>query len=1623
MLTRNSSSDMPTKIPVWGDTEAISEPLWGETDSAAPSWDETEELEPLPNLVLGQPAAPVAEVDSMRPVMAGEPVDLGPQRQFTPEFAEDQPLVINPNVGRVPTGEMSTTYGGPRKPVAGLAETLSSARQETEGFGPWVEPMRPRLEIPGVEVPPESSFGKAAALELVNVAKSVPEFFTSPVGIAALFGSKIAPKLVSAGFSVDLLRSGLMQAKQANENWDQMTDAEKGVAVVDTTSALLFSGMAGAHALKPKPVPPVQGPIATGEVLRMPRPAVPVRTPIQLPDAARIEPPPGVVVETPPTARPGEALPATAAKTLQPDTEMLAELKVKFDGTQPGAATGVPTPEQLAKMSPGERQMYADIAKQQGEQWAFTPQPGSEIPGRTFYVKAGATTEEIRAAYQAKVEQEKKAAPTVAPKVEAAAQTPATRFTVQSENGKLFISDSQNPRVQVGNSVKDTKANRTRLQKIVDDIHAGRRPTPELPKVITPKPAAPALQPKAEPPAQPTPAVAKVEAEGKKVAADIKPAALEFRKLVMEYGEQHGWIKRHDFISPEAEGYRRVSHDTEVSAAYKRALKSLGITAEKNSYNAHAAALPKLKEYLAAHEKLVPIPLEQLPDGTEFTILGEKYTVKGTNPDTGVVTIEDGRTLRVDENAMVKVDPGSIKAKEVSAEFLPTESTPKKPTLAPGVSQGDLIASTQVEDFALVGEKARDAGRISAEKAAAEKTKAEADALAAKQQQDLFSEPKPAAPGETGTVAMRPGPGAASPSEFAQRQATANRKPPPPNPPVTTEPGELPTPEIVRKNRDYHLFNRVNSPQWLFYFGRLGQAAKAAWETMVLGEFNMRESALRDVKDIVIEPLKALPRKLRRKGGQVLFDALNGKAMDQITAEWEKHPNGKLIIAQAEKIKTRLEEIRTTIRDIKRESFRKYLGGLSEDTLLDLYEKNMGVEGRGRTKEEMSDALVMDQFRDDWGIADGSYLPHLFFGQWKVTARLPGSDTVSFVTRSQTIQEAKARIYEQVKANPELARAQFSIAQDYQIPADMIRIGDRQFWKLVGDMKRQNLEPDLIKMALQGKIGRKASKQKWWGSLVRREGAPGYSRDYARVMTAYLNGFHRWRVLSEVQRNVQPLIERTRSEGRINAADRLENLMDNLWGKPTAATKQFDVFISQVPVLRDWIKPMALDRWARSATQIAGMLTLRTVRFAIINRLQPLLGLYPLIGARGIVRAKLLQHSDSGRRLLDEAGVTLDPGQYASELSGRSARRSMVERFSGERSNQELAFLGMYEHGRSLGLDHAQAIEYGKLRGQLMTQFTPLIVDTPQLFEGPLGRVLFQFKRFPVKQVELISQMVADRNVPAIVRLLASFATIGGLSFFIRQTWMTNPDERLRLKRSLDQSLGQKGADTLMYGLPGFLGADISGSIVLGDEPFGRGFYEKAARQLAGPAVSLSVEAARTLSTPKREQTTIGQDAEAILRRFPTTRPLAELSALWNQDYDLRTPDGETKLRRKLTDVLMGLGSFRSANEANIGLAVNGIMALAKRESELKNKWYVATDKRAVQEEINAFNKLWPEAAITGSNLTSYSKYRDRSKDQTDATRIARKQYQKLLPTDQRSGIRNGTDIQSSRLPLQLNSD
>ena len=226
----------------------------------------------------------------------------------------------------------------------------------------------------------------------------------------------------------------------------------------------------------------------------------------------------------------------------------------------------------------------------------------------------------------------------------------------------------------------------------------------------------------------------------------------------------------------------------------------------------------------------------------------------------------------------------------------------------------------------------------------------------------------------------------------------------------------------------------------------------------------------------------------------------------------------------------------------------------------------------------------------------------------------------------------------------------------------------------------------------------------------------------------------------------------------------------------------------------------------------------------------------------------------------------------------------------------------------------------------------------------------------------------------------------------MRQAFQS-PDKRRRVQRYLDDELGEDMGRFAYYGLPGYLGTDISGSLTMGED--------LTNPQLLGPAPSAAIQLVKDIMKPEREAMTAVEKAKAIARKIPTLKQFVNAIDLMTGDTDVLSPDGEVAYRRSTGDIIAGMGGFRSANEANGRLAVDANIALDKQEKALKNEYYVAQQKgdtSAVEDKIEKWNNIWPEIALTKRKLNSYVRYRNRTQGQTEQEKLSRGKYKKLLP-------------------------
>ncbi len=170
------------------------------------------------------------------------------------------------------TGEALTTYGGGRKPVASLAETLTEPVEVAKEF--VEEPTRSRIQsqLPTVKESPATLiekvlvghsdvaqvFGSDVAVQgarsALNEVISTGEFLvTSPVGLATLAtagAGPIASRVISGKFFYDTIKQAVQQSEDLSRNWKAMTPTERTDALVRLAASGTLSLLLGRSTVK-----------------------------------------------------------------------------------------------------------------------------------------------------------------------------------------------------------------------------------------------------------------------------------------------------------------------------------------------------------------------------------------------------------------------------------------------------------------------------------------------------------------------------------------------------------------------------------------------------------------------------------------------------------------------------------------------------------------------------------------------------------------------------------------------------------------------------------------------------------------------------------------------------------------------------------------------------------------------------------------------------------------------------------------------------------------------------------------------------------------------------------------------------------------------------------------------------------------------------------------------------------------------------------------------------------------------------------------------------------------------------------------------------------------------------
>jgi hypothetical protein len=462
-----------------------------------------------------------------------------------------------------------------------------------------------------------------------------------------------------------------------------------------------------------------------------------------------------------------------------------------------------------------------------------------------------------------------------------------------------------------------------------------------------------------------------------------------------------------------------------------------------------------------------------------------------------------------------------------------------------------------------------------------------------------------------------------------------------------------------------------------------------------------------------------------------------------------------------------------------------------------------------------------------------------------------------------------------------------------------------------------------------------------------------------------------------MNRQVEPLIEQVQSEGLRGWAQYLEDTKDFMWGRKRSDTgRLLDQWLSNIPVIQNYVKPFAFERWTGLVKSVNYWRHLQTGRFYTINSLQTIQTLWPVVGEKGLYRGYKLYYSKEGQDLLRKHKVAGISGKLH-EIGMKRTRK--FERYlpagASEIRNQAVAFLALYDNAIKQGMSETDAARYARLRGQLFTQFTYTQADIPAAMRGPIGGLILQYKRFTIKNLELVSQLAREGKWGGVARWVAALTSIGGLNVFLKALpvglvgYLT-----YKIYKIIEDKEGKEVADVIHHGLPGLIGIDLSGSVTPIDVPYGENIYEKTGNIMFGPTGTTAVKVIEDVKRAKvaKEIGLVPRALKSFVDASPTVKQFVYLAKALQKDTANYDAKQRAQYELEVWDLWKKAFGFRPETETIQRMQFEAMISLKKEYDETIDHIVLALidgDLKETERLITDWHANFPEAPISGESI------------------------------------------------------
>ena len=508
------------------------------------------------------------------------------------------------------------------------------------------------------------------------------------------------------------------------------------------------------------------------------------------------------------------------------------------------------------------------------------------------------------------------------------------------------------------------------------------------------------------------------------------------------------------------------------------------------------------------------------------------------------------------------------------------------------------------------------------------------------------------------------------------------------------------------------------------------------------------------------------------------------------------------------------------------------------------------------------------------------YLPH-FFHDFMVRVRDKDGKTVKTIGSGRTQREA-IKIAEEWLKNNKLEAGQeiTALPKVFNFEALGMKeedfapiMGDKDFFKMLNKIAKNNeLTIPEAKQLVDGSVKLK-NRHRFLGNTLHRKGVEGYSEDVEWILRHFFNQGSRYAALeTEFKPQAISLFERMygsfdKDWSGNKLAQYTKDFINDVNGTPTHLETMINEALNKSSIFKNFVTPMFGDRAALTlATNITSKVGV--LKLGVWNVSSAFLNYSQLLNAGGYLGGygRLLKHaariarpgyklSRKELRILAEVGTLSDIGMdtatgydknrnYDNDVSGVLGRISwLFSRLCGNKSMHLFKAADMHCRIATTFAAYEQAIAEGKSRQEAINfaretnvkaNFDYSVVDSPNILRRAsiFGKIIGQFQKYPIKQIELMSDFAPFSKKTTKAQKIAFWAPyllacglVGGIPAF---NWLDELFKKfnINLKDGIQEWVMQNFKDSeiartigkvIMYGSGAAANVDFSTRAGLGD--------------------------------------------------------------------------------------------------------------------------------------------------------------------------------------------------------------